>query len=177
MRDDRLSIFVADGLGHGLAAHDAAQAALDVFAREHEAPTTRILESVHAGLRHTRGAAVAVASIDVERAIAHYGGLGNITGAILLANGGRHNLVSHNGTAGHTSGRIQEFRYPLPADAVLVMYSDGLSTHWDLNAYPGLRSRSPTLIAGVLYRDFSRRRDDVTVVVAKQRPAVSGPGA
>lgn len=177
MRDDRLSIFVADGLGHGLAAHDAAQAALDVFAREHEAPTTRILESVHAGLRHTRGAAVAVASIDVERAIAHYAGLGNIAGAILLANGGRHNLVSHNGTAGHTSGRIQEFRYPLPADAVLVMYSDGLSTHWDLNAYPGLRNRSPTLIAGVLYRDFSRRRDDVTVVVAKQRPAVSGPGA
>ena len=29
------------------------------------------------------------------------------------------------------------------------------------------------LIAAVLYRDFSRRRDDVTVVVAKDRPLLA----
>jgi hypothetical protein len=28
--------------------------------------------------------------------------------------------------------------------------------------------RHPSLIAGVLYRDFSRRRDDVTVLVARR---------
>ena len=49
------------------------------------------------------------------------------------------------------------------------MYSDGLASHWDLAPYPGLRTRDPSVIAGVLYRDFSRRRDDVTVVVAKSR--------
>ena len=168
MRDGRLSIFVADGLGHGFAANTAAEAAVDVFAREHESPPARLLESVHGALRPTRGAAVAVVAIDIERAIAQFAGLGNIAGMILLAAGGRHNLVSHNGTAGHTSGRIQEFTYPVPAGAMLIMYSDGLSTHWDLDAYPGLRSRSGSVIAGVLYRDFSRRRDDITVIVARQ---------
>jgi hypothetical protein len=49
------------------------------------------------------------------------------------------------------------------------MASDGLGTHWDLSAYPGLRTRDASIIAGVLYRDFSRRRDDVTVVVVKER--------
>jgi hypothetical protein len=49
------------------------------------------------------------------------------------------------------------------------MYSDGLGTQWDLGAYPGLRGRHPSIIAAVLYRDFSRRRDDVTVVVAREQ--------
>lgn len=38
-----------------------------------------------------------------------------------------------------------------------------------LAPYPGLLTRDPSVIAGVLYRDFSWRRDDVTVIVAKSR--------
>ncbi len=51
------------------------------------------------------------------------------------------------------------------------MHSDGLGTHWDLDGYPGpAAQRHPALIAGVLYRDFARGRDDATViVVAAQR--------
>ncbi len=37
----------------------------------------------------------------------------------------------------------------------------------DWNRIPGLAQRDPALIAGVLYRDFGRGRDDATVVVAK----------
>jgi len=167
MRDARLAIFVADGLGHGLSAHDAATAAVGVFARDHEAEPGRLMEDVHAALRATRGAAIASVAVDIERGTARYAGLGNIAGTILHASGGRQNLVSHNGTAGHIASRIQEFTYPMPPGSMLVLYSDGLVSHWDLSAYPGLRGRSASVIAGVLYRDFSRRRDDVTVVVAK----------
>ena len=71
----------------------------------------------------------------------------------------------------HTAARIQEFHYPVPSGAIVVMFSDGLATQWDLKAYPGLQQRSASVIAGVLYRDFSRRRDDVTVVVARERHA------
>jgi anti-sigma regulatory factor (Ser/Thr protein kinase) len=174
MRDDRLTVLVADGLGHGLPAHDAATAAMDVFGRLHEESPGRLLEDVHAGLRHTRGAAVAVVAVDLERRTATYAGLGNIAGVILLPGGGRHHMVSHNGTAGHGAARIQTFTYPVPRGAVLVMASDGLGTHWDLDPYPGLRKCSASVIAAALYRDFSRRRDDVTVVVAKDRPDVAG---
>ena len=45
------------------------------------------------------------------------------------------------------------------------MHSDGLATRWSLDAYPGLQRRHPGLVAGVLYRDYSRGRDDVTVLV------------
>jgi hypothetical protein len=47
------------------------------------------------------------------------------------------------------------------------MHSDGLATRWNLEQYPGLSSRHPTLTAGVLYRDFCRKRDDVTILIAR----------
>ena len=174
LRPGRLTMFVADGLGHGLGAHEAARVTSDVFARHHERSPKELVEDAHAALRPTRGAAVAFIAIDLEFGIATYAGLGNIAGAILLTSGKRHNLVSHNGTAGHNAGRIQEFSYPLPSGAVLVMASDGLQTHWHLERYSGLQAKPATVIAATLYRDFSRRRDDVTVAVAKQRPPLTG---
>ena len=50
---------------------------------------------------------------------------------------------------------------------MLVMHSDGLSTNTGLEKHSGLALHDPSLIAGVLYRDFTRRNDDATVVVAK----------
>jgi anti-sigma regulatory factor (Ser/Thr protein kinase) len=169
MRDDRFAILVADGLGHGVAAHDAAAAAVDVFRRLAEQSSSRVITEVHAALRPTRGAAVAMVEVDTARGVANYCGVGNIGAAILSGQGSRHGLISQNGTAGHVANRIQEFSYPVPAQATLVMYSDGLSSHWNLAPYAGLGTRHPSVIAAVLYRDFSRRRDDVTIVVAKSR--------
>ena len=173
LRDSRLDIFVADGLGHGLPAHEAATTATRVFAAGHELRPGRLVEDVHAALRPTRGAAVAALSVDLERRTATYAGLGNIGGVVLHPTGARHSMVSHNGTAGATAARIQEFHYVVPSGAIVVMFSDGLATKWDLGAYPGLQQRSASVIAGVLYRDFSRRRDDVTVVVARERHPVA----
>jgi hypothetical protein len=50
---------------------------------------------------------------------------------------------------------------------MLVLHSDGLSSSASVESRPGLALRDPNLIAGVLYRDFSRGSDDSTVVVAK----------
>ena len=169
MRDGRLTMILADGLGHGLSAHDAARAATLAYRPLSEEAPQRIVEQIHASLRATRGAAVATLSIDCERGVARYCGVGNISAVILPPDGRRQSMVSQNGTAGHTASRIHEFNYPVPSRAIVVMASDGLGTHWDLGAYPGLRAHHPSVIAGLLYRDFSRRRDDVTVVVAKGR--------
>lgn len=167
--DDRIALIVADGLGHGVSAHEAARGASAVFARMEEEPPARIVEAVHAALRSTRGAAVAVLTIDGARGLARFCGIGNISAAALHPDGTRHSMVSQNGTAGHNAQRFTEFNYPVVGGSIVVMATDGLGTHWDLSAYPGLRTRDPSIIAAVLYRDFSRRRDDVTVVVVKGR--------
>jgi len=76
--------------------------------------------------------------------------------------------VSVNGTLGHEARAFREYSYPWQHDAVFVMFSDGLGTHWTLDAYRGLLQRHPAIVAAVLYRDFSRQRDDVTVVVGRE---------
>jgi hypothetical protein len=49
------------------------------------------------------------------------------------------------------------------------MHSDGLGSRWQLERYPGLAARHPALVAGVLYRDWSRGRHHETVVAARLR--------
>jgi anti-sigma regulatory factor (Ser/Thr protein kinase) len=177
-RDDGATILVADGLGHGVDAAEAAREAVRlVHGRPGRAPA-EVLEAIHAGLRPTRGAAVGVAEVDLGRRVVRFAGLGNIAGTILSA-GGFRSVVSHNGIAGHEARRIQEFSYPFPDDGLLVLHSDGLKSQWSLHGYPGLGERDPALIAGILYRDFNRGRDDVTVVVARasaRRPATRATG-
>jgi len=169
VRRDRVSVLVVDGLGHGLQAHDAARAAVAAFGRVAADPPAAALGAVHEAMRHTRGGAAAVLALDLDRGVARFAGLGNIAGVILPDTGARRGLVSMNGTAGHGAPRIQEFVTPAPKGAVIVMHSDGIATQWHLDAYASLRAYHPSLTAAVLYRDFSRRRDDVAVVVVGER--------
>jgi anti-sigma regulatory factor (Ser/Thr protein kinase) len=160
-------ILVVDGLGHGPIAGDAAQAAIEAFRGAPGETVEAAVETCHLALRSTRGAALAVTEVDVETAVVRFAGVGNIAGSIWNGTTSRH-TVSHNGTAGHGMVRIREFSYPWPKGALLVLASDGLATRWTLDPYPGLSARHPSLVAAVLYRDHSRRRDDVTVVVARE---------
>jgi len=171
VREDRglSTILVVDGLGHGLHAFDAAGKALLTFGQHAGGGPEPLLRTLDAALRGTRGAAAAVAEIQWTKREIHYAGVGNIAGALLSPHVKSRSLVSHNGTAGQSIDRIQEFSHPWPDGSLLVMHSDGLSSSWELDTYPGLSQKNPSLIAGVLYRDFVRRRDDVVVVVARER--------
>ncbi len=162
--NDRSFVMVCDGLGHGPMAAQAAQAALETFRESTRTSPGDILDELHGGMRHTRGAAIAVAEVRQREGKLIYAGIGNIVGSIVRPNEMRR-LVSHNGTVGMTVRKVQEFTYDLPDDAFLILHSDGISTHWKLEDYPGLLDRSTSLIATVLYRDFCRGRDDATVVV------------
>jgi hypothetical protein len=77
-------------------------------------------------------------------------------------------MVSHNGIVGHAVRSIQEFVYPCSRNMLVVLHSDGLATNWHLPVYPGLAEKHPGIIAATRYRDFTRGRDDVTVVVARR---------
>jgi anti-sigma regulatory factor (Ser/Thr protein kinase) len=164
-------ITVADGLGHGALAADAAQLALRTAREQPEETATALLARIHGALRATRGAAVAVAEIDVPSRVVRFAGVGNIGAAVVPESGPMRRMVSHAGTVGHESPKIREFTYPWDSGSLLLMHSDGLQTHWSFDAYPGLVERHPSVIAGVLYRDYARGRDDVTVVVAREARA------
>lgn len=169
---DQGFILMVDGLGHGPSAAMAASEAVRLFqkqpAQAAPAPTqTALFDRIHAGLRSTRGAALALVTIDFGQQV-RFVGVGNIAGTVQIDQKPRH-LVSHNGIVGHTVHRVQEFVYPWATGGLLILHTDGLQTRWNLEQYAGLLHRHPSLIAGVLWRDFRRGTDDVTVAVFRER--------
>lgn len=193
---ERPVLVVADGLGHGPDAARAARAVIEVL-NEHAAQSpARLMELAHQHAHATRGAAVAFAALEQSDAtskrqpsvpkaasgesdgvapVAHgqqlqFAGVGNISASIQVDDQRRQQLISHNGIVGHNLRKIQQLTQPFAADALLIMHSDGLASQWDLAAYPGLVTRHPALIAAVLYRDFNRGTDDVTVLVTRCAP-------
>ncbi len=165
--DPKRSVYLmADGLGHGPIASDAAQEATSAFQRHGGGSPKQILQAVHEALQKTRGAAIAIAEIRHDQGVLHYTGSGNIAASV-HGPGRAKSLVSMNGTPGHNMNTVQQFTYDWTDGSMLLMHSDGLGTRWSLDTYPGLARRHPTLIAGVLYRDFSRRRDDASMLVTR----------
>ena len=158
---------IADGLGHGPEAGVAAHAALHTLTTSSFATLVEALALIHDALRPTRGAALSLLQIDRHAGVVRFAGLGNV-GAAVCQNGSTRQAVSLNGTLGHEARTFREFTYPWTPGAFFVMFSDGLISHWSLAAYPGLTTHDPAVIAAVLYRDFSRGRDDVTVVVGRE---------
>jgi anti-sigma regulatory factor (Ser/Thr protein kinase) len=163
---ERLAVTVIDGLGHGPDAAVAAHAALAAFRRAPGLSPASIIERMHSALRSTRGAAVAVASIDRDRGTVTYCGVGNISAAI-ISSGPIQRPVSHNGTVGHTLRKVQEFTYTIAPDDIMVMQSDGVSAGWTIAEYPRIQAFHPSVIAASLYRDHCRGRDDATVVALR----------
>lgn len=164
--DRRTICAISDGLGHGPLAAQASSCAIKSLRTNGTSPLVEQIDRAHGALRPTRGAALGVAEIIPDQRIVKFAGIGNIM-AVVIQNGTTRNMVSHNGILGHQIGRVTEFQYPWSESALLVMCSDGISTHWDLKSYEGLMSRDASLIAAVLYRDFTRGRDDATVIVFK----------
>ena len=167
--DSRCAILVADGLGHGPLAEAASKQAVEVFNSNPFAEPQAVVQAIHVALSGSRGAAISVAHIDREKRVLRYAGLGNISASLLSdREGSGRGLFSHNGTAGVHVRKVQQFEYPCGENGksgTLIMHSDGLQSRWSLEKYPGLRQRHPGVIAGILYRDLTRGRDDVTVLV------------
>jgi anti-sigma regulatory factor (Ser/Thr protein kinase) len=160
------SLLLADGLGHGGPAHDAARCAIEVCRHNEGSGPTALMTAMHAAMRSTRGAAVAVAEIDVAGKQVRFAGVGNIACSV-TSNGASRSLASMNGIVGHEMRRVNEFTIPFEAGATLIAHSDGINTRWRLDQYPGIRPHHPSLAAALLYRDHLRGRDDATVIVAK----------
>ncbi|CAG4916711.1 SpoIIE family protein phosphatase [Paraburkholderia gardini] len=167
--DEGVIIMVADGLGHGPQANAASMAAVRTLNSYARLPVVEIMDRAHDALRSTRGAAIGIARFDGVGGKLHFAGVGNVSAIVKQNDGTQRQMMSHNGIVGHNMRRAQEVDAPWSAHSQLVMHSDGLLTRWDIDHYPGLALHHPSLIAGVLYRDCTRGRDDVTVLVARSR--------
>jgi len=166
VRGAKRSFLVIDGLGHGLPAHEAAQAGIAAFTGQAFDEPVQLMSTLHGAMAGTRGGAVAIAQYDAEAGSLRYAGIGNIAGSLATLDGSR-GLASHPGIVGVQTRRAQPFDFPGVGGKLMLMWSDGLMSRWNVRDYPGLASRHPAVVTALLHRDFNRGRDDVTILAAR----------
>lgn len=164
----RISVLVVDGLGHGPDAAAAATAATTTFLRFANKSTEATLVALDAAMHETRGAALSVVTIDAASRRAQFSGAGNVDGRV-LSGGATQHLVPQNGIVGHGMPAPRSIDVAWPAGARLVMHSDGILPRWRADAYEAESVVHPALLAGLIYRDFARDRDDATVLVLRDK--------
>ena len=164
IKGQQVSIMMIDGLGHGPEAEDAGMAGARAFIRSSFADPGVLLDDLHFEMRGSRGGAAALAQFDGASGKLRFIGIGNI-GATLIGDDKTRGIPSHPGIVGLQYRKVAPIDYADCTGQLLILFSDGLQSRWNLRDYPGLIYRHPAIIAAVLHRDYSRGRDDVTVLV------------
>jgi anti-sigma regulatory factor (Ser/Thr protein kinase) len=155
---------VVDGLGHGRGANEAARAAVETLEQWRGEPLNELVLGVHDALRATRGAVMGAVVLVPARETFAYAGVGNVEVRVLGAAEPARPIPT-NGTLGARLSQVRVWPHRWTEGTTLVIASDGISATWDASAYPGITTRSPQLLAGVLLRDFGRNSDDATALV------------
>ncbi|MEU6770628.1 SpoIIE family protein phosphatase [Streptomyces sp. NPDC046759] len=172
----RVTLMLADGLGHGDKAAQASSAAVDELHRVAHLPSAEILRHLNLALRPTRGAAVAVAQLDSGSGELVFTGVGNV-GARLRTTGSWEHLVSHPGIVGaQFPATVPVRRLRWEPGSLLVLHSDGLPSRWVPPHDADVLAHNPAVVAATILRDASSAaspvRDDTCVaVLASDRPA------
>lgn len=165
------ALCLVDGLGHGDAAADAADAALCGFGDGAGARPAARLALMSAASRGTRGSVGSVVTCRLaaggEGLTFEHAGIGNVSTAVHGAGREPDGLPSMAGTLGRDDCVLHTNGGTLGRRDLIIMHSDGLATPDPFTRRDGLVRRDPTLIAAVLYRDGADRTDDCAVLVAR----------
>lgn len=160
-------LLLLDGLGHGPEAHNVVVEANNTMKICPYHEPEEIVRFLHQSLKKTRGGVGTVLVYDFMEQAVKILGVGNIATRVVDGTEIK-NVMSYNGIIGHnipntmTSHLIdqKEFSY-------LILCSDGIKTRWDLSKHPMMLRYDPMILAAAIYKDFSRRNDDMSVVIIK----------
>jgi negative regulator of sigma-B (phosphoserine phosphatase) len=162
-------VAVIDGLGHGDAAADAADAADEVLRAFAAEEPQRLLERCHATLRGTRGAVMTLAWFDLVARRLCWAGVGNVEARLIRAAEGPG--ARHLGPV--ILGGVVGFQIPAalrtsdvdlePGDAV-AFATDGVAADFSAVLDPAL---APQAQAERVLREHGKGTDDALAVVVR----------
>jgi anti-sigma regulatory factor (Ser/Thr protein kinase) len=167
--DGALLLFLADGLGHGPEAREAADRARTAVRTSPRLSSADLLRAVDVALVRSRGAVMAVAQLDEAAASVDFASVGNVATHVvrfrqtLMFTGSSFVL----GMRTPSPKRVEQRAIPLDAQELLCLCSDGISSRATLDERRDLLHASPVAIAQHVLETFGTEHDDATVLVAR----------
>ncbi|MFQ5638234.1 MAG: SpoIIE family protein phosphatase [bacterium] len=164
--DDKTTLCVVDGLGHGQYAEKAARAAVDYISRHLSAPLPEILAGCDSALRKTRGAVLGLAVIDEKTGRLTYAGIGNTRARVVGAETIR--LSSSYGIIGAGYKALSPVSLALTPGDLLILSTDGVQEMIDMSRYEQALRADVRDLADKIMLDWRHGRDDAAVLVYKK---------
>jgi anti-sigma regulatory factor (Ser/Thr protein kinase) len=166
-QDNLISVFFADGLGHGEHAHDAVNQAKMFFLDTQETEPVEIVKAMHASVRKTRGLVGTVAVLNTTEKMWRICGVGNIIARLYGGMMFKH-YMSYNGIIGmNIPNSMKETVIEAEKNQQLIMCSDGIRSRWELTRYPSISKFDNMVLAAALYKDYNRQTDDSSIFIGK----------
>lgn len=161
-------VAVADGLGHGHGAAAAAQRAMATIAEAPGQPLRRHFERCNRALAATRGAVLALASIDLATQTMTWASIGNVDAALfhVEADGSfkRASPVMFSGIVGLRMPTIRVADHRMDPGDILVMVTDGIRAGFSDGIDLTL---APQALADAILAHHGKTTDDAMVVVGR----------
>lgn len=161
-RDRTVTVAVVDGAGHGERAASAAHAFCAYLRKHADLTLQELFRGAHRELAGSRGAAASVARIDGLKQTLEYAGVGNVSLHALSREAIR--PISMHGIVGVRTRKIMTFRYMVNPGDLFVLFTDGISSRFELAHYKHLE---PFALANTLLAHHGKAHDDATCVVMR----------
>lgn len=159
---------VADGLGHGPDAKEAADAACAHVRAHADTPLEPLLRGIDRALVGTRGAAVSLLAIDPVEGRILFAGVGNVE---LYALARAHvSSPTTPGILGRGFRSVRVWQHPLAEGDLFALASDGIFGRFDLRNLVHLDHQA---IADAIVAGFHNKRDDASCLVARMVAGVA----
>ncbi len=157
-------VAVADGLGHGPEAAIAGKAACQFVRENPHGGLEDLMRSTSKAISHTRGVALSLLRFNPRAAQLDYAGIGNVD--VTTITRGPVRPFNQPGVVGSRIRRVSENSYELSDGDLIVVYSDGISSRFDLSEYRLLPASS---LAQTILQNHAKDHDDATCVAIRYR--------
>jgi serine phosphatase RsbU (regulator of sigma subunit) len=159
-------VAVMDGLGHGSAAAEAAEAAAGIVRRFPAEPLEELVGRCHRALRATRGVAMSLAFFAAGANTMTWLGVGNVEGVLWRAGRppARESLLLRGGVVGYRLPSLRSATLAVGPGDILVLATDGITDKFLDHPTIG---RDPASLAADILARFRRSGDDALVFVAR----------
>ncbi|MCH9756672.1 MAG: SpoIIE family protein phosphatase [Gammaproteobacteria bacterium] len=162
---DTLFFAVFDGAGHGLPACRIAKKACVYLAAHADKDLVTLLEELHESLKKTVGGVIGLCRFYKQTGVLQYSGIGNITARLFTPKS--QYLLARDGVLGHEMLEPRLTELTLVPGQILILYSDGVKAHFDVNEFPDFFELSAYDISRILIDYVSKTLDDASCIVLK----------
>lgn len=164
---DRVRVFMGDGLGHGPEAEKAVTEATAALDHCVEKTAFESLREIHRSVRKTRGLVGTMAILNTREKRWNVCGIGNINTRIVTLPEVK-NYMAYNGILGlNIPTTIKDQETVAERGQIIIMCSDGIKTKWDFIKYPNIFKYDLSIVLAAIFKDNARRTDDMGLLAVK----------